>query len=83
MFKLKIETSFVPVYHSGENILTGLKELLQSWRVNEDQQLSVTKRGAVHVVSALSCFDHRLYFAIGKFTLCIPQITCVRVHEII
>lgn len=54
MFKLKTETSLFPQYQSGENIVTGLKELLQSRRVNEDQQLIRASQSVeVFMLSAL------------------------------
>jgi len=72
-----LETSFFPEDHTGENIASGLREFLQSWRLEEDKQVCVTTDSGANIVKAvalnnwtrLSCFGHRLHIAIGKFPL--------------
>ncbi len=61
----------------GENIASGLKQFLQEWNLDEEKQMCLTTDSGANIVKSvtlnmwtrLSCFDHCLHIAIGKFTL--------------
>lgn len=76
-FELKtrcMETMYFPDAHTGENIALGLREVLASWNLREDQQVCITTDNGANIVKAtelnswlrLQCFGHRLHLAIGK-----------------
>ncbi|KAK0152105.1 Zinc finger BED domain-containing protein 1 [Merluccius polli] len=69
-----LQTSFFPDDHTGENIVSGLKQFLQEWKLDETKQVCLTTDSGANVVKAvalnhwtrLSCFGHNLHIAIER-----------------
>ncbi|XP_067281156.1 E3 SUMO-protein ligase ZBED1-like [Pseudorasbora parva] len=63
---------YFPESHTSENIAHGLREVLASWNLKEENQVSITTDNGANVVKAtevnnwvrLQCFGHRLHLAI-------------------
>ncbi|ROL48341.1 Zinc finger BED domain-containing protein 1 [Anabarilius grahami] len=63
---------YFPESHTSENIAYGLREVLASWNLKEENQVSITTDNGANVVKAtelnnwvrLQCFGHRLHLAI-------------------
>ncbi len=76
-FELKIRclgVVYFPESHTSENIAHGLRDVLASWNLQEENQVSITTDNGANVVKAtelnnwvrLQCFGHRLHLAIGE-----------------
>ncbi len=65
---------YFPESHTSENIAHGLRDVLASWNLKEENQVSITTDNGANVVKAtelnnwvrLQCFGHRLHLAIGE-----------------
>lgn len=79
-FELKsrcLQTSYFPQDHTGENIVSSLKEASAAWGLCEERQVTITTDNASNVIKAVElndrqrfhCFGHRLHLAIGKLII--------------
>ncbi len=65
---------YFPESHTSENIAHGLRDILASWNLKEENQVSIKTNNGANVVKAtelnnwvrLQCFGHRLHLAIGE-----------------